>query len=100
MLGENDGAGIAAALDHGAQEGGHGDAAFRVDPVQGTALKQMLQCHRNNSPARWTDLTRSPERGVTASDAGPTVMGSAPCYDLCVTREAMGLNGISWEMMG
>ena len=42
MLGEDDGLGIAAALDHGAQEGGHGDAALRVDRVQRTALKQML----------------------------------------------------------
>jgi hypothetical protein len=42
MLGEDDGAGIAAALDHGAQEGGHGNAALRVDRVQSTALEQML----------------------------------------------------------
>ena len=42
MLGEDDGAGIAAAFDHRAQEGGHGDAALRVHRVQSTALKQML----------------------------------------------------------
>ena len=42
MLGKDDGAGIAAALDHRAQEGGHGDATLRVDRVQSTALEQML----------------------------------------------------------
>ena len=42
MLGEDDGAGIAAALDHRAQEGGHGNATLRVHRVQSTALKQML----------------------------------------------------------
>ena len=42
MLGENDGAGVAAAFDHAAQECGNGDAALRIDRVQRTALKQML----------------------------------------------------------
>ena len=42
VLGEDDGAGIASALDHGAQEGRHGDATLRVHRVQRTALKQML----------------------------------------------------------
>ena len=36
------GAGIAAPLNHRAQEGRHGNAALRVDRVQSTALKQML----------------------------------------------------------
>ena len=30
------------AFDHGAQEGGHGDATLRVNRIQSTALKQML----------------------------------------------------------
>jgi hypothetical protein len=42
MLGKDDGAGIATAFDHGAQEGGHGDATLRVNRIQSTALKQML----------------------------------------------------------
>jgi hypothetical protein len=42
MLGKDDVAGIATAFDHRAQEGGHGDATFRVNHVQSTALKQML----------------------------------------------------------
>jgi hypothetical protein len=42
MLGEDDRAGVAAALDHGAQESGHGDAAFRVHRIESAALKQML----------------------------------------------------------
>jgi hypothetical protein len=42
MLGKDDGAGVAAALDYRTQEGGHGDATLRVHRVQSTALKQML----------------------------------------------------------
>jgi hypothetical protein len=42
VLGKDDGAGIAAALDHLAQECGHRNAAFRVHRVQSTALEQML----------------------------------------------------------
>ena len=42
VLGEDDGAGVAAALDHAAQECGNGYAALRVDRVQCAALKQML----------------------------------------------------------
>ena len=42
VLGEDDRAGVASTFDHGAQEGGHGDATLRVYRVQGTALKQML----------------------------------------------------------
>jgi hypothetical protein len=42
VLGKDDGAGIAAALDHCTQEGRHGDATFRVHRVQSTALEQML----------------------------------------------------------
>ena len=42
MLGKDDGAGIAAALDHLAQEGRHGNATLRVHRVQSTALEQML----------------------------------------------------------
>ena len=42
VLGKDDGAGIAAALDHAAQERGNGHAALRIDRVQRAALKQML----------------------------------------------------------
>jgi hypothetical protein len=42
MLGKNDGAGIAPALDYTAQECGNGYAAFGVDRIQCAALKQML----------------------------------------------------------
>ena len=42
MLGERDGAGVAAAFDDAAQECGNGDAALRIDRVQCAALKQML----------------------------------------------------------
>jgi hypothetical protein len=42
MLGKDDGAGIAAALDHAAQECGNGYAALCIDRVQRAALKQML----------------------------------------------------------
>ena len=42
VLGEDDGAGVAAALDDAAQECGNGDAALRIDRVQRAALKQML----------------------------------------------------------
>jgi hypothetical protein len=42
MLGKDDGAGIPAALDYLAQEGGHGHTPLGVDRVQSTALKQML----------------------------------------------------------
>jgi hypothetical protein len=42
MLGENHGAGVAAAFDDGAQECGNGNAALSVDRVQSAALKQML----------------------------------------------------------
>jgi hypothetical protein len=42
MLGKDDAAGIATALDDAAQEGGDGDTALGVDRVQRTALEQML----------------------------------------------------------
>ena len=42
VLGEDDGAGIAAALDHAAKECGNGYAALCIDRVQCAALKQML----------------------------------------------------------
>jgi len=42
VLGEDDRAGVAAALNHRAQEGRHGNATLRVHRVQCTALKQML----------------------------------------------------------
>ena len=42
MLGEGNGAGIATALDHAAQERRDGHAALAVDRVQSAALKQML----------------------------------------------------------
>jgi hypothetical protein len=42
MLGEDNGAGIAATLDYLAQERRHGDATLGVYRVQSTALKQML----------------------------------------------------------
>ena len=42
MLRKDDGAGVAAALDHAPQEGGIADAALRIDRVQRAALKQML----------------------------------------------------------
>ena len=42
VLGEHDGARVAAAFDHGAKECGNGDAALSVDRVQRAALKQML----------------------------------------------------------
>jgi hypothetical protein len=42
VLGEDDGLGIAAALDHGAEECGNGDAALGVDRVQRAALKQKF----------------------------------------------------------
>ena len=42
MLGEDDGARIAAALDHAAQERRNGYASLGVDRVQRAALKQML----------------------------------------------------------
>ena len=42
MLGKDDGAGVAAALDDAAQECRNGHAALRIDRVQRTALKQML----------------------------------------------------------
>ena len=42
MLGKDDGAGIAATLDHLAQERRHGNATLRVYRVQSTALEQML----------------------------------------------------------
>ena len=49
VLGEDDGLGVAAALDDAAQEGGNGDAALGVDRVQRAALEQMLKRH-DHSP--------------------------------------------------
>ena len=45
VLGKDDGARVAAALDHAAQECGNGNAALRIDRVQSAALEQMLKRH-------------------------------------------------------
>jgi hypothetical protein len=45
VLGEDDGAGVAAAVDDAAQECGYGNAALCLDRVQRAALKQMLKRH-------------------------------------------------------
>jgi hypothetical protein len=42
MLGEDDGPGTAATLDHTAEKCRNGHAALRIDRVQSAALKQML----------------------------------------------------------
>src|SRR5687767_6797446 len=57
----------------------------------------MLQCHPRHSRARWTDLTRSPECGVTASGAGPTGDGISPALRLVCNA---GDHGTQWDFVG
>ena len=50
MGADDDGAGVRAALDHRADEGGNGEAPLGVHPVQRTSLEEVVDLHDPSAP--------------------------------------------------
>ncbi|QNN67330.1 hypothetical protein H9L13_12105 [Sphingomonas lutea] len=96
VLGENDGARVAAPLDHRAKECGDGDAALCIDRVQRAALEQMLKRH-NCSPSQRASH-RSREHGLAAPPRSNVEIGFDPRATASVGNSTR--QGTQWVFMG
>ncbi len=82
VLGKDNGAGIAAALDDAAQERGNGYAALGIDRVQSAALKKMIERHVL-LPVRSAQSSDRKTRIVTRAASASNQRESPPRYSLC-----------------